>query len=137
MAARVSKPLSEAERARFEIGKATYESCAACHQPDGRGRVAVAPSLVDGRWANADTPEAAIRILLHGKEGSSGFAAPMVPLGALSDEHLAGVLTFMRRSWGNNASAVEPGHVAQVRRAAAGRLNAWSDTELAKTLENP
>jgi mono/diheme cytochrome c family protein len=34
----------------------------------------------------------------------------MPPLGTtFSDDQIAGVLTFVRRSWGNQASAVDPG----------------------------
>ena len=40
-----------------------------------------------------------MRILINGKEGPVGL---MPPLGTtLSDDQIAGVLTFVRRSWGN------------------------------------
>ena len=59
----------------------------------------------------------AIRILLNGKEGPVGL---MPPLGTtLSDDQIAGVLTYVRRSWGNQASAVDPAGVADVRKQTA------------------
>jgi mono/diheme cytochrome c family protein len=133
---RASRPpvpaLSPAQVELFELGRTTYALCATCHQPDGLGRPGIAPSLHGGRWANAASPDAVIRIVLHGKEGSPGYPAPMVPLANLSDEQLAGVLTYMRRSFGNNASAVEPVEVEKTRRALSHRVNAWSDAELAR-----
>ena len=50
----------------------------------------------------------------------------------MSDEQLAGVLTYVRRSFGNNASAVNPADVALMRRIIVSRVNAWTDTELAQ-----
>lgn len=126
----VAAPLTPAQQELFESGRTTYGLCAACHQPDGLGRPDLAPSLKDGRWTNAVSPDAAIRILLHGKQGTPGYAAPMVPLAGLSDEQLAGVLTFVRRSWGNNASAVEAADFERVRRETAARAAAWTDPEL-------
>ena len=45
----------------------------------------------------------AARIVLGGKEGSTGL---MPPLGAaLTDEQIAAALTYIRREWGHGASA--------------------------------
>ncbi|MEY2880275.1 MAG: hypothetical protein RLZZ15_2655 [Verrucomicrobiota bacterium] len=128
----VVAPLTTEQLALFEAGRTTYGLCAACHQPDGLGKVAVAPSLKEGRWANAVSADSAIRILLKGKEGTPGFPAAMVPLATLPDEQLAGVLTFVRRSFGNNASAVAPADIARVRLEVVSRVNAWTDAELEK-----
>ena len=127
-----AQPLTSAQQALFESGKTTYGLCAACHQPDGLGRPDLAPSLKEGRWANAVSPDATIRIVLHGKQGTPGFPAPMVPLANMNDEQLAGVITFVRRSFGNTASAVEPADVARVRREVGDRATPWTDAELAK-----
>lgn len=125
-----SRPLTPAQQVLFDDGKTTYGLCAACHQPDGLGRPDLAPSLSEGRWSNAVSPDYAIRILLHGKQGTPGFPAPMVPLANLDDEKLAGVLTFVRRSFGNNAPAVEPADVARIRSQTVGRTTPWTDAEL-------
>ena len=131
--------MTPAQQALFEFGKVTYGLCAACHQPDGFGRSDLAPTFKEGRWANAVSPEAAIRIVLNGKQGTPGFAAPMAALAGLSDEQIAGVLTFVRRSFGNNASAVDPDAVERVRRRVSSkRANPWTDAELAaNTGESP
>jgi mono/diheme cytochrome c family protein len=124
------QPLTPEQQALFESGKTTFGLCAACHQPDGLGRPDLAPALGDGRWANAVSPNAAIRVALHGKAGTPGFPAPMPPVANLSDEQLAGVLTFVRRSFGNSASAVNPADIARIRRETADRATPWTDAEL-------
>jgi len=126
-----SRPLTPPQEILFELGRNTYGLCAACHQPDGLGRPDLAPALKEGRWTNAISPDAAIRIVLHGKQGTPGYAAPMVPLANLDDERLAGVLTFVRRSYGNDAPAVEPRDIARVRSETLNRLTPWTDRELA------
>ncbi|MBI4621836.1 MAG: dehydrogenase [Verrucomicrobia bacterium] len=134
-----TQPLTPLQQALFDTGKVTYGLCAACHQPDGLGRSDLAPSFKEGRWSNAVSPEAAIRIVLNGKQGTPGFAAPMVGLAGLTDEQVAGVLTFVRRSFGNDASAVDPDAVERIRRRVSSkRANPWTDAELAaSTGETP
>ncbi len=125
-------PMNPAEQRLFAQGQATFLVCAACHQPDGLGKEAIAPSLKDGRWSTAASPDAAIRIVLHGKQGTPGFPAAMVPLASLSDEQIAGVVTYIRRSFGNQASAVTTADVSRVRGATASRGGAWNDADLEK-----
>ena len=49
------------------------------------------------------------------------YGAPMVPMNSYSDAELAGVLTYIRNSFGNRAPAVEPQAVAARRAADAAR----------------
>ena len=121
-------PLSAAEQQRFNAGQEVYRNvCQACHQADGRGQDKVAAPLVNSTLAlaRADIP---IRILLHGKEGAIGL---MPPVGQVfSDEQIADVLTYVRREWGQEGSAVDPAMVAKVRAATADRQRPWTDSEL-------
>ena len=125
-------PLTEAEQKRFEEGRTVYNTlCMACHQEDGRGREKLAPPLIGSPFALA-TPEIPTRILLNGKEGPVGL---MPPLGAaLTDPQIAGVLTFIRRSWGHQGSAVDEASVAATRKDAAGRTRPWTEKELNELL---
>ena len=50
--------------------------------------------------------------------------------GSMSDDELAAVLTFVRRSWGNGASPVAPAQVAEIRGATLGRRQPWTEAEL-------
>lgn len=138
----VVKPLNESELALFEKGKATYVGlCAGCHQPSGSGMHGLAPALVDSEWVLA-SPEIATRIILHGlagpiKVGPVSWNLEMPPLGAaLSDEQIAGVLTYIRREWEHTASPVSEAVVAKVRKEFASRTKSWSESEL-KAVLNP
>jgi mono/diheme cytochrome c family protein/glucose/arabinose dehydrogenase len=121
-------PLTAEEQARFNAGKDTYNAiCAACHQPDGRGREEIAPALIGSEFA-VGSAGVAIRIVLHGKEGSVGL---MPPLGTVfNDEQLASVLTYVRREWGHTASPVSPAMVKEVRDATADRTRPWTAEQL-------
>ncbi len=121
-------PLSAEEQQRFEAGRDVYRNiCQACHQPDGRGQERVAPSLVGSTLALA-SPDIPARILLNGKEGPIGL---MPPVGSvLSDDQIAGVLTYVRREWGQPGSAVDPATVKSVREQTAGRTRPWTNDEL-------
>ena len=121
-------PLTPAEQQRFDAGQQVYKTiCEACHQPDGRGREKLAPSLVGSELALGPDGIPA-RILLNGKEGPVGL---MPPIGAgMTDDQIAAVLTFIRRSWGQSASTVTPGSVGAVRALVAGRSRPWTNDEL-------
>ena len=95
----------------MEIGKTSYMMCAACHGMDAKGVAAgptlMAPSLVGSKIALGN-PSVLALILMNGiqKEGAE-YLGMMAPLGAaLSDEQLAGVMTYVRGSFGNKAAAV-------------------------------
>ena len=50
--------------------------------------------------------------------------------GALDDEAIASVLTFIRRSWGQEADPVAIATVTEARAATAKREEPWSDNDL-------
>jgi mono/diheme cytochrome c family protein/glucose/arabinose dehydrogenase len=126
-------PLTAGEQQRFAAGREVYQSlCAACHQPDGRGRDNVAPSLIGSDFALA-TAGVPARIVLNGKEGTTGL---MPPLGTvLSDDQIAAVLTYIRREWGHAASAVDVSTVKEVRTLTAGRARPWTPDELSTLIK--
>ena len=121
-------PLSAEEQVRFNTGQEVYKNiCQACHQPDGRGQERLAPSLV-GSPLTLASPEVPARVLLNGKEGAVGL---MPPVGSvLSDEQIAGVLTYIRREWGQDGSPVNAAQVREVRALTAARTRPWTDSEL-------
>jgi mono/diheme cytochrome c family protein len=121
-------PLSAEEQQRFAAGQEVYRNiCQACHQPDGRGQEKLAPSLVGSPLALA-APEIPARILLNGKEGPVGL---MPPVGSvLSDDQIAGVLTYIRREWGQTGSPVDAATVKAVRTQTASRTRPWNHDEL-------
>jgi mono/diheme cytochrome c family protein/glucose/arabinose dehydrogenase len=128
-------PLNEAQTALFEKGKTVYHTlCTACHQPHGFGLDGLAPPLVDSEWV-LGKPDVLIRIVLHGLAGpvkvsGRSFNLAMPPLPQLTDEDVAGVLTYIRREWEHNGSPVDTKAVKTVREQSKGRMAMWSEVEL-------
>lgn len=131
----VIKPLTEAQTALFEKGKTIYATlCAACHQPHGFGLDGLAPPLVDSEWV-LGKPEVLARIVMHGLAGPVKVAGrtynlAMPPLPQLTDEDVAGVLTYIRREWEHTASAVETKTITTIREQDKGRMAMWTEEEL-------
>lgn len=120
-------PLTPEQQRLYDTGQTLFNSlCMACHGDDGKGREQ-GPALIGSQFALAP-PQVPIRILLQGKEGSVGL---MPPLGAtLTDEQIAGALTFIRRQWGNAAGPVDPNTVKDIRATTTGRTRPWTNDEL-------
>ena len=118
----------------FALGRRTYASCAACHGQDGAGS-ANFPPLVGNDRIVEEEPDYLIRIVLHGLRGplevnGRTYDALMPGWPRLSDQEVAGVLTFIRGSWGNQASQVDPRHVALVRERYQDRAEPWEFSEV-------
>lgn len=116
------------------VGAQVFASrCAACHQPEGQGMARVAPPLAGSEWVLGDE-ERLIRVVVHGLTGpievnGQPFDGSMPAWGAsLTDEEIAGVLTHLRRSWGNEAPAVSVAAVEAVR--GTERSTPWTAPEL-------
>lgn len=135
-----SLPLTAEQQRAFENGKALYAAiCGACHQPTGAGLAGLAPPLLNSEWAlgPVDRP---IRIVLQGltgkiEVGATTWQLEMPGLGALSDQDVAAVLTYVRREWEHSAPAVSSADVTRVRSLAGERTNAWTAEELRRPLK--
>jgi len=119
-------------------GKTAYAThCSACHGLDGKGAQASFPPLAGSAWVAGD-PQRSIKAVLHGLHGPievSGktYDLEMMPLGTtLDDAQIAGILTYVRSSWGNKHQAVSPDEVKTVRSATAKRTTSWTAPELLK-----
>ena len=117
-------------------GKAVYENiCGLCHNNDGSGKPGQAPPLAGSEWALGN-PNHMIRIPLAGLAGpvevkGQQWNLAMPAMGAaLPDDDLAAVLTYIRQSWGNKASAITPEQVKAVRAAVGSRTQPWTADEL-------
>lgn len=107
------------DQAQWDLGKANFMLCAACHGPDGTGLkvgpVPMAPSLV-GSETLLGEPNRPILVVLKGiQKETADFMGAMAPLGTLSDDQIAGVLTYVRNNWGNAAAPITADQVATVR----------------------
>lgn len=131
------EPLTAAQQARFEAGKLLYAgTCGSCHQTHGLGLDGLAPPLADSEWVNGSVERLA-RIAINGVRGpievaGRRYGLDMPAWGALNDEHLASILTYIRREWGHAAAPVEIDIVKQIRAKVADRRDAWTQPELLK-----
>lgn len=94
--------------------------CSSCHQAGGEGLPGVFPPLKGSGVVNKDDPTKHIRIVLNGMQGARAggvvYAAAMPPFAAaLSDDEIAAVIDFERRSWGNHGAEVTAAQVAAER----------------------
>lgn len=126
-------------RKLLEVGRSVYMQCAACHGPAGKSLIpGMAPDLAGSSIANGPA-ERVMAVVLNGIMPEGRFQGVMVPWKAmLTDEQIAGVLTFVRSSFGNKAETIVPEVVARARTQYAGQVNPMKRSELeAITGEQP
>jgi len=132
-----AKALSNEEQALFDNGRQTYAGlCAACHQPTGKGLEGLAPPLVESEWVLGE-PDRIVKVVMHGLRGpikvkGMTYSYDMPAAGFLTDEQIAGVLTYIRREWDHEASPVSVDLVKKIRAENKGRTDAWTEPELLK-----
>lgn len=100
-------------------GKTVYmQNCAACHQVDGGGVSDLNPPLTKTSYVLGDKNRL-INVVLKGLSqqpvDGEKYSNAMPPLNYLSDKQIADVLTFIRSSFGNKASAITAQQVKQAR----------------------
>lgn len=97
------------------------DNCAACHRTDGKGYDNAFPSIAGNPTVLANESNSLIHLVLAGAQlpstalrpsnlGMPGFAD------RLSDEEVAQLITFVRQSWGNQATGVTAAQVPPVRK---------------------
>lgn len=96
------------------------DHCADCHGEQGQGRARVYPPLASNPMVTAEDPVNLIRIVLIGAAAPSTAGNPyphsMPPFTQrLDDAQLLSVLNHVRGSWGNDASAISPWQLHEVR----------------------
>jgi len=101
-------------------GKALYETyCLTCHQEDGAGVPKLNPPLIKTSYVTGDKKKLITWVLsgttdkvpIDGKTYDNNMPAQDY----LKDEEIADVLTYIRSSFGNKASAVTAADVKAVR----------------------
>ena len=126
-------PLSPEQLQLMALGEAFYPQCGACHGADGAGVDGLAPPLKDAHWVTGP-PEWLGRIILQGMTGPievagvefDGLMPPHGHLKELDDATLAGLMTYLRRSWGNKADPVSEQMAADIRAASVERDAPWT-----------
>jgi putative membrane-bound dehydrogenase-like protein len=128
------RPLTAAERERFERGRALFAAtCAPCHQASGLGEGGKAPPL---RWSPTVLGDAGrlARIVRFGLVGEIEVGGEVwngeMPAWPASDADLACVLTYARRAWGHGAEPVTPNRVAAAIAEAGDRARPYTAEEV-------
>lgn len=114
------KPSKSGLKSSITRGKVVYMNvCLACHMADGNGVPTMNPPLIKTSYVLGDKT-ALIKIVLNGfsedvEINGQKFSNNMTPHSDLTDIQIADVLTYVRKSFGNNASPIKPSEVKKVR----------------------
>jgi len=131
----------------MDDGKKVFNNCIACHQASGLGVPGQFPPLKGSEWVNGGTERLGM-IVLSGVGGpftvsGSTYNQVMQPWGALSDEKLAQVLTYVRRTFGEfgemtegKSGVVTTAMMQAARKKHGGRTTQWTENELLDVKED-
>ena len=140
-AAAIKDVAGEVSATLIQTGKEIYLRdgfCNTCHQPNGKGLAASGfPPLTESKWVLGNE-DRLIKIVLKGIYGPIVVngkkypgQVPMTPYGGLlNDKEVAAVLTYIRNSFGNKASAVDEKTVKRVREEIKNKVGFYSPDEL-------
>jgi mono/diheme cytochrome c family protein len=117
-----AKPVAAASGANVMMrGKLVYmKRCLVCHQVDGGGVPHLNAPLDGASEVQGENKAKLIRIVLKGMNDrveldGEYYSNNMAPLADLTDQQISDVLTYVRNSWSNKASAVSVAEVKAVR----------------------
>lgn len=126
----------------LELGKATFQSCVACHGPDGKGIKAgdllMAPSLFDSAFIKGDHPDLLTSIILKGilKEDNKYIQAMLALEAALNDEQIAALIAYVTKEYGGKRRSVKPTEVAKWRKEYKSRTSPWKRQDLEEMIKD-
>jgi len=107
-------------KASIDSGKKVYDMyCLSCHMEDGNGVPRMNPPLSKTKWVLGDKKKL-IAVILNGMDeeidiNGQSYSNTMAPHDYLKDQEIADVLTYIRNSFGNKASAVTTADVKAAR----------------------
>ena len=139
---KVETNLKGDDLALFSKGKEVYSKegyCVTCHQADGNGLTASGfPPLSGTEWVTGDQVRL-VKVILKGLMGPIEVngkqyegMVPMTPFEGLSDDDVAAVATYIRNSFGNTASPIQPSFVKEVRATLNKKQSFYQSTKLLK-----
>ncbi|QHT71821.1 c-type cytochrome [Rhodocytophaga rosea] len=107
-------------KASYTAGAAIYkQNCVVCHQADGGGVQNLNAPLIKTDFVLGNKPRL-INIILKGMSGvdinGERYSNVMPSHSFLTDKQIADVLTYVRNSFGNQATAVSASEVAAIRK---------------------
>lgn len=112
----------DVDQDQFKLGAAVYaDDCTGCHMEHGQGLSHVFPPLKGSSAIQARKADTLIRVVLGGAEipqtqvKPTAFKMPSFD-DKLDNAQVAAVLSYIRNAWGNHASPVTSGQVADMRK---------------------
>jgi mono/diheme cytochrome c family protein len=118
------------------VGATLYAGrCVSCHQSSGLGMPSAFPPLANSDWVTGD-PETVIRVIAHGLTGPITIRGQtyngVMPAwkDSMSAREIAEVATYIRTSWGNQASIVSESLVQKVLQEPGPQGANWTAPEL-------
>jgi mono/diheme cytochrome c family protein len=121
------------------VGKAHFSAnCITCHQANGEGIPGQYPPLAGSEVEIGDATNQLIAIVLKGLQGPVEIKgkpynnAMQAWESQYTDQQLAAILTYVRSDWGNNAPAITPEMVKQIREEFKDRKEQWTWAEIQK-----
>jgi mono/diheme cytochrome c family protein len=135
------REFSRADKLELRRGESIYnELCFTCHGPDGKGMplqgakpgVTMAPPLAGSKTATG-LSDGIINILLKGLSGpvnGKTYDAQMVSMESNDDVWVAAIASYVRNTFGNNASLIHSNDVAPLRATFKERGGTWTLDEL-------
>ena len=134
------REFTNAQKDQMRRGQAIYqELCFTCHGLDGKGTaidglapgMTLAPALAGSKTALKG--DSILRVLLHGLSGpvnGKTYQAQMIPMANNTDEWIADIASYVRKSFGNSGRFIEKAEVAKLRKELASRTTPWTTEEL-------
>lgn len=119
---RTARPIA-AGTTGMRLGAAIYkDNCAACHRDNGMGIAGLFPRLAGSASVQSREITTLAHVVLAGARAVATDAAPTAPAmpsfaWRLNDAEIANLLTYLRNSWGNAASAVTSRQIREQRKA--------------------
>ena len=118
----MTKPVVKAvpvSNGSMSAGKTIYmQSCVTCHQTDGGGVGNLNPPIIKTNYVLGNKTRL-INVVLKGlsqqEVDGEKYSNAMPPLNYLTDKQVANVLTYIRNSFGNKASAITAEEVKKTR----------------------
>ena len=132
----------------YKAGQTVFQTlCATCHGVDAKGLpmagaapgAMLAPALAGSKTVNG-WRDGGIKVMLHGLTGDidgKKYEGQMIAMATNDDAWIAGVLSYVRNSFGNKAGFITAADVAALRVATKDRTQPWTITELRASLPKP
>jgi len=107
-------------KSSIDRGKKLYEQyCLTCHQVDGGGVPKMNPPLINTSYVTGDKTKLVQWVLTGSTENvpidGKYYSNNMPPQAYLKDDEIADILTYIRNSFGNKASAITAAEVKDIR----------------------